>query len=85
MLQIIMDKMKMNHPHPTFIDWPDRPSCSNCGKPCEADNDYKSGKIKWRDMCYDCHDHRTDQNYLATTFVGSSLPFSELESFARFN
>ena len=42
-------------------------------------------KIKWCDMCYDSHDHRTDQNYLATKFVGSSLPFSELESFARFN
>ncbi len=75
----------MDHPHPTFIDWPDRPSCSICGKPCEADNHYKSGKIKWRDMCYDCHDHRTDQNYLATKFVGNSLSFSELESFARFN
>ena len=49
------------------------------------DNKYDSGKVKWRDMCYDCHDHRTDQAYLADKFVGSELPFSKIESFARFN
>ena len=76
-----MDKIKMNN----FKEYPARPSCSNCGKPCDMDNKFKSGKIKWRDMCYKCHDHRTDPVYLASKFVGNLLPFSELESFARFN
>jgi hypothetical protein len=49
------------------------------------DNKYASGKVKWRDMCYDCHDHRTDKAYLADKFVGSTLPISNVESYARFN
>ena len=75
-----MVKMKNEWKH-----YPDRPNCSICGKPCDMDNKYDSGKVKWRDMCYDCHDHRTDQAYLADKFVGSELPFSKIESFARFN
>ena len=62
-----------------------RPSCRICGKPADMNNKYSSGKIKWRDMCYDCHDHRTDKAYLADKFVGSTLPISNVESYARFN
>jgi len=76
-----MVKMKIDK----WKHYPDRPKCSNCGMPCDMDNKYASGKVKWRDMCYDCHDHRTDQNYLADKFVGNTLPLSKLESFARFN
>ncbi len=68
-----------------FKSYPDRPNCSNCGKPCDMDNKYASGKVKWRDMCYDCHDHRTDKAYLADKFVGRTLPISNVESYARFN
>ena len=63
----------------------DRPNCVICGMPCDEQNKLPSGKIKWRDMCYKCHDHRTDPVYLASKFVGNPLPFSELESTARFN
>ena len=63
-----MVKMKNEWKH-----YPDRPNCSNCGKPCDMDNKYDSGKVKWRDMCYDCHDHRTDEDYLAGAYKGSSL------------
>ena len=59
--------------HPTYYAHVDRPNCTNCGKPCDMNNKYSSGQIKWRDMCYDCHDHRTDKNYLATKFVGKTL------------
>ena len=41
-----MVKMKNEWKH-----YPDRPNCSNCGKPCDMDNKYDSGKVKWRDMC----------------------------------
>jgi hypothetical protein len=73
--------MKMDN----FKDYPDRPACKICGKPCDMDNKYDSGKVKWRDMCYTCHDHRTDQDYIADNFVGSTLPISDVESYARFN
>jgi|TARA_R110000765_G_scaffold391953_1_gene484983 transposase-like protein len=63
-----------NPQHPTYHAHEGRPSCQNCGKPADMNNKYSNGKIKWRDMCYDCHDHRTDKNYLATKFVGTSLP-----------
>jgi hypothetical protein len=63
-----------NPQHPTYHAHEGRPSCQNCGKPADMNNKYTNGKIKWRDMCYDCHDHRTDKNYLATKFVGTSLP-----------
>ena len=59
--------------HPTYTAHEGRPSCTNCGKPADMNNKYNNGKIKWRDMCYDCHDHRTDKNYLATKFVGKTL------------
>ena len=63
-----MVKMKNEWKH-----YPDRPNCSNCGKPCDMDNKYDSGKVKWRDMCYDCHDHRTDKEYLANQYKGNCL------------
>ena len=75
-----MVKMKNEWKH-----YPDRPNCSNCGKPCDMDNKYDSGKVKWRDMCYDCHDHRTDQDYIADKFVGITLPISDVDSYAGFN
>lgn len=51
----------------------DRPKCKICGLPADMNNKYSSGQIKWRDMCYDCHDHRTDKNYLATKYRGNTL------------
>ena len=62
-----------NPQHPTYHAHEGRPSCQNCGKPADMNNKYSSGQIKWRDMCYDCHDHRTDKNYLATKFIGETL------------
>ena len=70
----------------TFKDYQDRPNCKICGMPCDQQNiDKISRWINWRDMCYDCHDNRTDQEYLASKFEGNTLPFSKIESFARFN
>ena len=69
----------------TWKNYQDRPKCKICGMPCDEQNKLPSGKIIWRDMCYDCHDHRTNQSYLATKFEGNTLQFSKLESFARFN
>ena len=61
-----MVKMKIDK----WKHYPDRPKCSNCGMPCDMDNKYASGKIKWRKskdggfMCYDCHDHTSNQEYM---------------------
>ena len=56
-----------------YKETPGRPSCRICGKPADMNNKYPSGKIKWRDMCYDCHDHRTDKEYLANQYKGNCL------------
>jgi len=69
----------------TWKKYEDRPNCVICGVPCDEQNKLPSGKIIWRKKCYDCHDHTTDQEYLASKFEGNTLPFSEIESFARFN
>lgn len=74
-----------------FKEYKDRPSCSICGEPADMQDKLPSGKIIWRKkkfggfMCYDCHDHTSDPRYLADKFKGTTLPFTELESFARFN
>jgi len=72
-LPINDEEIWWNPQHPTYHAHEGRPSCTNCGKPADMNNKYSSGQIKWRDMCYDCHDHRTDKNYLATKFVGTTL------------
>ena len=73
-LIMISDKeIWWNPEHPTYTAHEGRPSCTICGKPADMNNKYSSGQIKWRDMCYDCHDHRTDKDYLATKYVGTTL------------
>ena len=45
-----------------IIKYPDQPKCKNCGKDCELQNrDTFSNHSTWRDMCWACHDVRTDQ------------------------
>ena len=45
-----------------IVKYPDQPKCKNCGKDCELQNrDTFSNHSTWRDMCWACHDVRTDQ------------------------
>ena len=68
-----------------------RPNCGICGRPAEEQNKLTNGQHIWRKSkdgsfrCYSCHDNTTNQVYLANKFVGNTLPFSKIESFARFN
>ena len=55
-LPINDEEIWWNPQHPTYHAHEGRPSCTNCGKPADMNNKYSSGQIKWRDMCYDCHD-----------------------------
>ena len=72
-----MVKMKNEWKH-----YPDRPACKICGKPADMQDKLSSGKIIWRKsknggfMCYDCHDHTSNQEYLADKYVGSTLQFT---------
>ena len=64
-----------------WVSHPDRRKCKNCGQWCElSKKDNVSGKRTWRDMCYPCHDVRTDQIALAKRAVGNKLQFLNNEN-----